>query len=239
MKHHISVSGLDVEVIRKDIKNLHIGVYPPDGRVRVAAPLSLDDDAVRLAVISKLGWIKKQKKNFKEQPRQSKREFVQRESHYFLGRRYLLNIKEERGPARVEIRRSNRLDLYVPQGSSTEQSERVLTEWYRRELKARIPPLIEKWQAVIGVQIAEWGVKRMKTKWGSCNREARRIWFNLELAKKPIHCLEYIVVHEIVHILERHHNERFTALMDVFMPTWRLHRDELNRTPLKHEKWIY
>jgi hypothetical protein len=238
MKHHISVSGLDVEIIRKDIKNLHVGIYPPEGRIRVAAPLLLDDDAVRLAVISKLGWIKKQKKHFQEQSRQSKREFVQRESHYFFGRRYLLSIKEERGPARVEIRRSNRLDLYVPQGSSTEQRERVLTEWYRRELKARIPSLIEKWQTVIGVQVAEWGVKRMKTKWGSCNREARRIWFNLELAKKPIHCLEYIIVHEMVHILERHHNEQFAAKMDALMPSWRFYRDELNRAPLSNEKWV-
>ena len=121
----------------------------------------------------------------------------------------------------------------------TEQREKVLNEWYRRELKARIPPLIEKWEEIIGVQIAEWGVKRMKTKWGSCNIEARRIWFNLELAKKPLPCLEYIVVHEMVHILERHHNERFTSLMDAFLPSWRISRDELNRFPLKHEKWVY
>lgn len=239
MKHSIKVSGIDIEIVSKDIKNLHIGVYPPEGRVRVAAPFSLDDDAVRLAVISKLGWIKKQKKNFKEQPRQTKREFVQRESHYFLGRRYLLNIVEHDGPSKVEIRSSRKMDLFVPQGADAEHREKVLTEWYRRELKARIPPLIEKWQAEIGVQIAEWGVKRMKTKWGSCNRDARRIWFNLELAKKPVECLEYIVVHEMVHILERHHNERFTSLMDGFMPSWRLYRDELNRFPLKHEKWIY
>jgi len=216
MKHSISVSGIDIALVRKDIKNLHIGVYPPEGRVRVAAPLLLDDDAVRLAVISKLSWIKKQKRNFKEQPRQSKREFVQRESHYFLGRRYLLNVIEHDGPAKVEIRSTRKMNLFVPQGMDTEQREKVLNEWYRRELKARIPPLIEKWEETIGVQIAEWGVKRMKTKWGSCNIEARRIWFNLELAKKPLPCLEYIVVHEMVHILERHHNERFTSLMDAF-----------------------
>lgn len=239
MKHHISVSGINVEVVRKDIKNLHIGVYPPEGRVRVAAPLLVDDDAVRLAVISKLAWIKRQRNHFHGQSRQSKREFVQRESHYFLGRRYLLNIKEGSGPARVEIRRSNRLDLFVPQGSDAAKRERVILVWYRKELKARIPALIEKWQAVIGVQVADWGVKRMKTKWGSCSIEASRIWINLELAKKPIKCLEYIVVHEMVHLLERHHNERFTALMDSFMPLWRIHRDELNSAPLNHETWIY
>jgi predicted metal-dependent hydrolase len=239
MKHHISVSGIKVEVIRKDIKNLHVGVYPPEGRVRVAAPLPMDDDAVRLAVVSKLAWIKKQRSHFQAQPRQSKREFVARESHYVFGRRYLLNIIEHDGLARVEVRRSRRLDLYVPYGADLKQRERVLVEWYRKELKRKIPSIIEKWQAIIGVQVADWRVKRMKTKWGSCNREAKRIWLNLELAKKPIECLEYIVVHEMVHLLERHHNERFASLMDASMPLWRHYRDELNRTPLSHETWVY
>ena len=238
-QHLISVSGINVEVVRKDIKNLHVGVYPPEGRVRVAAPLLLDDDAVRLAVISKLSWIRRQKAHFQEQPRQSKREYVPRESHYFFGRRYLLSIKEQSGPAHVEIRRSNRLDLFVPFGADAAQRELILLAWYRKELKARIPDLIVKWQAVIGVQVADWGVKRMKTNWGSCNIEARRIWLNLELAKKPVQCLEYIMVHEMVHLLERHHNGRFTELMDAFMPLWRLHRDELNHFPLGHEKWSY
>lgn len=239
MKGYIRVGGINVEVVRKNIKNLHVGVYPPEGRVRVAAPLLMSDEAVRLAVISKLAWIKRQKAHFQEQPRQSKREYVPRESHYFFGRRYLLNIVEHDGHAKVEIRRSRQLDLFVPMGADAAQREKVLIEWYRKELKARIPGLIEKWQAVIGVQVADWGVKRMKTKWGSCNKEARRIWLNLELAKKPIHCLEYIIVHEMVHILERHHNERFAAKMDAFIPSWRLYRDELNRAPLSNEKWEY
>lgn len=239
MKGYIRVGGINVEVVRKNIKNLHVGVYPPEGRVRVAAPLLMSDEAVRLAVISKLAWIKRQKTHFQEQPRQSKREYVARESHYFFGRRYLLNVVEHDGRAKVEIRRSRQLDLFVPTGADAAQREKVLVNWYRKELKARIPGLIEKWQAVIGVQVADWGVKRMKTKWGSCNREARRIWLNLELAKKPIHCLEYIIVHEMVHILERHHDERFAARMDAVMPSWRLYRDELNRAPLSNEKWEY
>lgn len=239
MKGYIRVGGINVEVVRKNIKNLHVGVYPPEGRVRVAAPLLMSDEAVRLAVISKLAWIKRQKTHFQEQPRQSKREYVPRESHYFFGRRYLLNVVEHAGRAKVEIRRSRQLDLFVPAGADAAQREKVLREWYRKELKARIPGLIEKWQAVIGVQVADWGVKRMKTKWGSCNREARRIWINLELAKKPIHCLEYIIVHEMVHILERHHDERFATKMDAFMASWRLYRDELNRAPLSNEKWEY
>jgi len=239
MKGYIRVGGINVEVVRKNIKNLHVGVYPPEGRVRVAAPLLMSDEAVRLAVISKLAWIKRMKTHFQEQPRQSKREYVPRESHYFFGRRYLLNIVEHDGRAKVEIRRSRQLDLFVPAGADAAQREKVLIEWYRKELKARVPDLIDKWQAVIGVQVADWGVKRMKTKWGSCNREARRIWLNLELAKKPIHCLEYIIVHEMVHILERHHNEQFVAKMDAFMASWRLYRDELNRAPLSNEKWEY
>jgi len=236
MTHHIRVSGIDVEVVRKDIKNLHVGVYPPEGRVRVAAPLLLDDDAVRLAVISKLSWIRRQKAHFREQPRQSKREYVPRESHYFLGRRYLLNIIEHEGRPRVEIRRSNQIDLFVPQGTDASKREQLILAWYRKELKAMIPSLIEKWQAVIGLEVADWGVKRMKTKWGSCNAESKRIWVNLELAKKPVQCLEYIVVHEMVHLLERNHTERFISLMDEFMPSWRLLRDELNHTTLSHEK---
>jgi predicted metal-dependent hydrolase len=239
MKSYIRVGGINVEVVSKNIKNLHVGVYPPEGRVRVAAPLLMGDEAVRLAVISKLAWIKRKKAHFQEQPRQSKREYVPRESHYFLGRRYLLNIVEHAGPAKVDIRRSRQLDLFVPSGSDAAQREKILIEWYRKELKAKIPNLIEKWQVVVGVQVADGGVKRMKTRWGSCNREARRIWINLELAKKPIHCLEYIIVHEMVHILERHHNERFAAKMDAFMPSWRLYRDILNRAPLSNEKWVY
>ena len=239
MKRLICISGIDVEIINKDIKNLHIGVYPPEGRVRVAAPLHVDEDAVRMAVISKLSWIKRQKASFHEQPRQSKREYVPRESHYFLGNRYLLNVNEHHGASRVEIHCKNQLDIFVPYGFDASQRERVLFAWYRKELKARIPNLIDKWQDIIGVEVADWRVKRMKTKWGSCNIEARRIWLNLELAKKPVQCLEYIVVHEMVHLLERHHNERFAKLMDGFMPSWRLYRDELNRTPLGHERWNY
>lgn len=235
----ITVSGIAVEVVRKDIKNLHLGVYPPNGRVRVAAPLVVSDEAVRLAVIDKLAWIRRQKTKFAQQPRQSEREMVNGESHYFMGRRYRLRVHEEDAPARVALRGIASLDLFVRPGSSTEQREAALLRWHREQLKALIPPLLEKWQPALSVQVAAWGIKKMKTKWGSCNVDARRVWFNLELAKKPPQCLEYIVVHELVHLLERHHNERFTALMDGFLPTWRSARDELHRAPLGHEKWDY
>jgi predicted metal-dependent hydrolase len=237
--HQITVSGVRIHVVRKAIKNLHLGVYPPHGRVRVAAPLRVSDDAVRLAVIGKLGWIKRQQAGFEAQSRQSEREMVSGESHYFLGRRYRLRIVEHRGVGIVVLHGKTALELYVPPRAEAAQREQVLQLWYRKQLKALIPPLLEKWQPVMGVHVADWGIKRMKTKWGSCNKHARRIWLNLELAKKPVHCLEYIVVHEMVHLLERHHNDRFRALMDQFMPRWRMRREELNREPLSHERWEY
>lgn len=239
VKHEITISGIKVEVVRKSIKNLHLGVYPPHGRVRVAVPLAVSDDAVRLAVIGKLGWIKRQRTKFEAQPRQSQREMVSGESHYFLGQRYRLRVTEHNGPARVSVRGKASIDLFVRPETSVEQRELALQRWYREQLNALITPLLEKWQTVLGVHVAAWGIKKMKTKWGSCNANSRRIWLNLELAKKPVQCLEYIVVHELVHLLERHHNDRFHTLMESAMPTWRLHREELNRGLLAHESWDY
>jgi len=237
--HQISVSGLDVEVVRKAIKNLHLGVYPPNGRVRVAAPLAVSDEAVRLAVIGKLVWIKRQQARFDSQPRQSQREMVSGESHYFLGHRYRLRVVEHEGPGKVVLRSKSYLDLTVRAGTCAEQRERVLHRWYRGQLRLLIPPLLEKWEPVLGVQVADWGIKRMKTRWGTCSVEARRIWLNLELAKKPVQCLEYIVVHELAHLRERRHGDRFVALMDEHLPPWRLYRDELNSAPLARETWSY
>jgi len=234
----IIINDITVEVVHKAIKNLHLGVYPPHGRVRVAVPLAVSDEAVRLAVIGKLRWIRRQQAKFAAQARQSKREMVTGESHYFLGKRYRLRVFEHAGASKV-LHHKRYLDLYVRPGATAEQLERVLQRWYRRQLKDLIPPLLEKWQAELGVQVADWGIKKMKTKWGACTIEARRIWLNLELAKKPLPCLEYIVVHELVHLLERHHNERFQELMEQFLPQWRLHREELNRAPLAYEDWDY
>lgn len=233
----IAVSGIAVEVIRKDIKNLHLGVYPPQGRVRVAAPLVVSDEAVRLAVIDKLGWIKRQRAKFAGQPRQSEREMVNGESHYFLGRRYRLRVHEQDVPARVALRGVATMDLFVRPGAGVEKREAVLLDWHRASLRSIISDLLEQWQPKLGVQVADWGIKKMKTKWGSCNVGARRIWLNLELAKKPVQCLEYIVVHELAHLLERNHTERFTALMDKHLPDWRTQRLVLNNSPLGHETW--
>lgn len=237
--YQIRVGGLKVDVVRKDIKNLHLAVYPPAGRIRVAAPLRVSDEAVRLAVITRLAWIKQQRAKFVGQDRQSEREYVTGESHYFNGHRYRLNVIYEDAPGHVSIRNSRTIDLFVRPGSDVAQRERVLSAWYRQQLRARIPELIQRWEGALGVTVVGWGVRKMKTKWGTCNIQAGRIWLNLDLAKKPVQCLEYILVHEMVHLIERHHNERFTALMDRCMPSWKSSREALNHAPLGHETWGY
>jgi predicted metal-dependent hydrolase len=238
-RRRITVGGVAVEVVRKPIKNLHLGVYPPNGRVRVAAPLSVSDEAVRLAVVERLAWVKRQKDRFAAQARQSRRDMVTGETHYYLGRRYRLRVIEHAGPPRVALRGTRSLDLYVRPGLTAEQRERILHDWYRARLKEAVPPILAKWEEALGVTVAAWGVRKMKTKWGSCNPETRRVWLNLELAKKPVQCLDYLILHELVHLLERRHTDRFTALMDRHLPDWRLRRDELNAAPLAHEAWEY
>jgi predicted metal-dependent hydrolase len=238
-QHYIEVRGLPIEIVRKDIKNLHVGVYPPVGRIRVAAPLRISDEAVRLAVISRLAWIRRQQAHFTNQERQSQREFATGESHYFQGRRYRLNVIEHDGPAFVHLSNNRTMQLFVGPRNDENKREAVVQQWYRRVLQKQIPQLLAKWGSKVGVTVAEVRIRRMKTRWGSCNADARRIWLNLELAKKSPACLEYILVHEMVHLRERHHNERFRFLMDTVMPNWRLYRAELNQAPLSHERWSY
>ena len=237
--HRITVGNLSIDVVRKDIKNLHLGVYPPNGRVRIATPLKLDDDAVSLFAITKMVWIRKQQLKFETQERQSERKFVSGESHYYKGRRYILNVIYCNATPKVEIRNKTHIDLYVRVGSTTEQREKVLTTWYRKQLKDQVPALIDKWQKIIGVEVDDWGIKKMKTKWGTCTLASRRIWLNLELAKKSEKSLEYIIVHEMIHLLERNHSDRFIAYQDKFMPHWRLYKEDLNRSMLSHEIWGY
>lgn len=235
----LTIGEITIQVIRKDIKNLHLGVYPPTGRVRIAAPLRVDDDAVRLFAISKLAWIRKQQIRFREQERQTKREYISGESHYYNGRRYILKLIPAPPPipAHVEIHSKKYLFLYTPQDSTREKRERIMSQWYRNRLKEQIPALLEKWQSITGIQVSSWGIKVMKTKWGSCNAGERRIWFNLELVKKPSHCIEYILVHEMVHIIERRHNEKFREYLDRFMPQWQIYKNELNQSVLGHVDW--
>jgi predicted metal-dependent hydrolase len=238
-RSQIEVGGLPVQIVRKAIKNLHLGVYPPHGRVRVAAPLRVTDEAVRLAVIGKLGWIKRQRARFEGQSRESQRELVSGESHFYLGRRYRLRVIHKSGKSGVVLHNRTRMELHAQPKATAAQRDWVLQRWYRQELKKLIPPLLEKWQAVLGVHVTDWGIKKMKTKWGACNVDAKRVWLNLELAKKPTHCLEYLVLHELMHFRERHHNDRFVSMMDRHLPNWRSYRQELNAAPLTHNTWTY
>lgn len=238
-RHQIQVGGIAVEIVHKEIKHLHVGVYPPHGRVRVAAPLRLAHEAIRLAVVARLGWIRRQREGFAQQDRQSRRELVTGESHYFQGRRYLLDVVERAGPQGIHLANNTTMRLNARPGADRDARDAILQRWYRQRLREQLPGLLAKWEPKVGRTLSDVRIKRMKTRWGSCNAEARRIWLNLELARKPVACLEYILVHEMVHLSERHHTERFCELMDALLPAWKLCRDDLNRAPLAHEEWEY
>jgi predicted metal-dependent hydrolase len=235
----ITISNIKIDVVRKDIKNIHLAVYPPTGRVRIAAPLRVNEDAIRLFTISKLGWIKRHQRKFEGQERISPREYKNRESHYFQGRRYLLNIIEVDAPPKVVLKNKTYIDLYLRPETPIAKRHQIMKEWYRKELKIIIPELIEKWEKRMDLKVNEWQVKLMKIKWGSCNIEKKRIWLNLELSMKPISCLEYIIVHEMVHLLERHHNDKFLYYMKTYLPNWKRLRTELNKLPVSHADWSY
>jgi predicted metal-dependent hydrolase len=234
----IVISNINIDIEKKDIKNLHLGVYPPNGRVRIAAPLKTDDDTIRLFAISKLGWIKKQQRLFENQERESEREYISGESHFFNGKRYLLNILPTTGKQYIEVRHKH-MDLYVGKDTPIKKRAALVTKLYRGYLQENIPDLIAKWEAKMNVRVSEYGIKKMKTKWGTCNIVAKRIWVNLELAKKTQPCLEYIIVHEMVHLLERHHSDAFISYMDKFLPQWRSVKNELNKSPIGHSDWDY
>lgn len=238
MATQIQLGDITVDVVLKDIKNVHLSVHPPTGRVRIAAPRRMNLDTVRVFAISKLGWIKQQQKKMREQERETPREYLDRESHYLWGRRYLLTLVEKDAAPEVQINHSKLILQIRPDAGETRKQE-VLDEWYRRQIRIVAAPMIAKWEPMLGVRIAGYFVRKMKTKWGSCNPIRRTVRLNTELAKKPQDCLEYIIVHELVHLLEPTHNDRFVALMNRFMPKWQFHRDMLNRLPLRHEEWWY
>lgn len=238
MNTWFQLGDMRIDVVRKDIKNLHLSVLPPDGRVRIAAPERMSMDAVRVFAIDKLPWIRRQQQKLREQERETPREYLERESHYVWGKRYLLTVTEVDQPPSVDISH-NRLVLRVRPGTDVTRREDILEAWHRKELHAAAQPLIEKWQGIIGVHVQRLFIQRMKTKWGSCNPVAGSIRLNTDLARKPRGCLEYIIVHEMTHLIEHTHNERFVELMDRFMPRWQYHRDVLNRLPVRHEQWEY
>ncbi len=226
----VQFEGLELEVVRRAVKNLRISVYPPDGRVRVVVPLRAGEAFWQAAVRSKLEWIRqKQQLLAHGQSDAHTPLYCSGETHFFLGHPYCLQVQNHAGPAKVCIRNERVLDFFVREGWADAQREKAFLGWYREQLRVLVPLLLDKWQPVLGVAAREWGIKRMKTRWGTCNVTARRIWLNLELAKKPFACLEYVVVHELVHLLERSHNARFWGLMDRFLPDWRESKAQLNK----------
>ena len=238
MSTTIHLGNIAVDVVLKDIKNLHLSVYPPLGKVRISAPARMKVDTIRLYALSKLDWIKQQQKKLREQERETPREFLGRESHYVWGNRYLLEVIEKDSAPTVELMH-RKIRMQVRAGLDEGRKQEILDEWYRDQLKTALPPLIAKWEPLLNVRVNGFVVRRMKTKWGSCSPGLRTIRINTELAKKPPECLEYITVHEMIHLIEPTHNNRFVALMNKFMPTWQFHRDNLNRLPVRHERWAY
>lgn len=235
----ISVSGLQVELSRKSIKNLHLSVCPPDGRVKLSVPERISEDNARLAVIRKLGWVRKCQREFQEQAREGERLFVEGESHYYDGGRYLLKVEHSYGRAQVVVAGNNRLVLTCDSESTTENRAAAFNRFYREHLKSVLAKCVDRWVNVIGAAPGDIRIQRMKTRWGSCNPDSRRVLLNLELAKKPRVCVEYILVHELVHLIERRHSGRFLSIMEDVMPDWRARRDLLNSLPLAYETWDY
>jgi predicted metal-dependent hydrolase len=233
----LSVNGIEVSVIRKPIKNLHLSVMPPNGWVRVTAPDKMKDEVIKALLAVKLRWIKKQQAKFECQERQTEREYVAGESHYFLGKRYRLEVIFKDAKPSVFLRGNNKIILQVRHESSKSVRQEVMYNWYREELFLYAGEVIAEWEGKIGVKAEFFGIKRMRTRWGSCNHEKRRIWLNLELAKKPVNCIEYVIVHELIHIITKKHDNEFFSLMDKYLPNWKSMKEELNRFMLSDEKW--
>ena len=227
----IKVDGIEIEVVRKKIKNMHLYVLPPDGRVRITAPLRMKDSTIGNFANSKLDWIKKHREKYLAQGIHIDKNYVSGEIHYYKGKGYLLNVFYTDKKQRAEIcDEKSLINLYVRENSTVEQRKKILAEWYRNQLKEQVPELIGKWEKVMGVKVKSFGIKSMKTRWGTCNRNTGRIWINLELAKNPDKFLEYIVVHEMTHLIEKYHNKRFYSCMDRIMPGWEEIRRELKNS---------
>jgi len=228
----LRVGDLEIEVIKKDIKNIHLGVYPPIGRVRLSAPASSDDEKIRLFIVSKIPWIRKNQRKFKEKERLSQPKYISRESHYIAGRRYLLEVEINTLSKNLVTLGKNKIRLNFKEDYSTEKRQEIFENWLRKNLKTRIQPLLKKWETQMNLHCSEWKIKKMKTKWGSCNEEAKRLWFNLELMKVDDSCLEYVIVHELAHLKHKQHNKHFFNTLTKFIPDWEHRKNILNQTLL-------
>ncbi len=231
-----ATGSVKAQVLRKRIKHMHLGVFPPEGAVRISAPEDVALDTIRVFAISKLAWIKQQQRKMKAQPREPAREYINRESHYVWGQRYLLQIQELAAPVNITLS-GKKMRMTVRPGTPADKRQALLEAWYRTQVREAAQPLLRKWQAVMGVQAGKLLVQRMKTKWGSCNPKTGLIRLNTDLAKKPPEHLEYVIVHELAHLIEASHGERFVAAMDMFLPEWQHLREELNSLPVRHELW--
>jgi hypothetical protein len=227
----LDIGGISIDVIFKDIKNVHLSVHPPTGRVRIAAPSRMSMESIRLFGISKIAWIRKHQWKIRQQPRETPREYLERESHYVWGRRYLLTIKENGSKPGVSLG-SRALELTLAKGAAFKQREELLAEWYRAELRVRAAPVLAKWAKRLNVDLSHFYIQRMKTKWGSSNPSRHTVRLNLELAKFPPECLDYVALHEIAHFIAPDHSDRFIALLNRHMPGWRTVRGRLNEGPL-------
>lgn len=236
MTETIQLGDIAIQVTRKAIKNVHLSVYPPDGRVTLAAPIGTRIEVARAYAISKLGWIREQQAKLKLQAREAPRQFVERESHYLWGRRYLLSVVERDTRPHVALDHK-RITLVVRPGSDRAKRAEIVHTWHKRLLHEAIPPLIAKWERKLGVKVSSYYLQRMKTKWGSSNPKSANIRLNTELVKKPKDLLEYVIVHEMAHLIEPTHNEHFIAILDQHFPSWKEARDELNDLPLAAQRW--
>lgn len=230
VKEKIHIGSVEIDVTFKAIKNLHLSVHPPYGNVTISSPEKYDLEKVKIYAATKLSWIKKEKRKFIDQPREGEKLFITQESHQFLGNRFLLKVIES-NRSKIALQHHT-LELFAPIDSSVDDKKKVLYKWYRKELRKTLDHLIDIHSQRMELSDFSYGIRVSKTKWGSCARQNRKLWFNIELAKKPIECIEYIVVHELVHLLERNHNKRFVLLMDQYLPNWRIQKKLLNELPI-------
>lgn len=230
---NVLISDIQIEIIKKDIKNMHLSVLPPDGKVRVSAPNNLSDESIIMFVKTKLGWIKKQQEKFELQPRQSERGYVSGETLYVWGHQYFLQVEHNQKKNSLVLE-GNKAILSVRKESTAKQREKFVNEWYRSLLKTEVEKYLPKWEALTGLYCDGWQSKYMTTKWGTCNTSTRKIWLNLQLAKKPIECLEYVILHELAHLKVKNHGPDFVAILDLHMPYWRECKKMLNDSKLDY-----
>ena len=223
----IEVSGIPIEIIKKNIKNIHLSVLPPDGKVRVSAPTTVSDESLEMFVRTKIGWIRKQQEKFENQPRQSERQYVSGETLYLWGKQYFLQVEYSYKGNSLMLD-GDKAILTVRKESAVKQRENFVNEWYRERLKSEIERLLPKWETITGLKCSSWQTKYITTRWGTCNTQTRKIWLNLQLAKKPVECLEYVILHELAHTKVKNHGADFIAIMDKYMPYWRETKKKLN-----------